>query len=102
MAAVSVVLPWSMCPIVPTLTCGLLRSYFSLAIEHSWSGRGIRPSFNDYCLATGRMLRPYESPRRDLNSWPCPYQGHALPTELRGRNPAHTCSSILDTNAIGL
>src|SRR6478735_10262869 len=32
MAAVSVVLPWSMCPIVPTFTCGLLRSNFSFAI----------------------------------------------------------------------
>src|SRR3954466_9881664 len=31
MAAVSVVLPWSMWPIVPTLTCGLLRSNFFLA-----------------------------------------------------------------------
>ena len=29
-AAVSVVLPWSTCPIVPTFTCGLLRSNFSL------------------------------------------------------------------------
>src|SRR5438045_23398 len=32
-AAVSVVLPWSMCPIVPTFTCGLLRSNFSLAMS---------------------------------------------------------------------
>src|SRR2546427_11503961 len=32
-AAVNVVLPWSMCPMVPTLTCGLLRSNFSLAIS---------------------------------------------------------------------
>src|SRR5712692_2050904 len=31
-AAVSVVLPWSMCPIVPMFTCGLLRSNFSFAI----------------------------------------------------------------------
>src|SRR5712672_487635 len=31
-AAVSVVLPWSICPIVPILTCGLLRSNFSFAI----------------------------------------------------------------------
>src|SRR5438445_13542564 len=31
-AAVKVVLPWSMCPIVPTFTCGLLRSNFSLAM----------------------------------------------------------------------
>ena len=30
-AAVSVVLPWSTCPIVPTLICGLVRSNFCLA-----------------------------------------------------------------------
>src|SRR4030095_8606010 len=34
-AAVSVVLPWSTCPIVPTLTCGLVRSNFSLATAAS-------------------------------------------------------------------
>src|SRR5450830_656614 len=32
MAAVSVVLPWSMWPIVPILTCGLVRSNFFFAI----------------------------------------------------------------------
>src|SRR5262245_27415182 len=32
-AAVSVVLPWSMCPIVPMLTCGLVRSNFFLPIS---------------------------------------------------------------------
>jgi hypothetical protein len=32
MAAVRLVLPWSMWPIVPMLTCGLLRSNFFLAI----------------------------------------------------------------------
>src|SRR6266540_5592122 len=31
-AAVSVVFPWSTCPMVPTFTCGLLRSNFSLAM----------------------------------------------------------------------
>src|SRR5436309_6825414 len=31
-AAVRVVLPWSTWPMVPTFTCGLLRSNFSLAI----------------------------------------------------------------------
>src|SRR2546421_4275792 len=31
-AEVSVVLPWSTCPIVPTFTCGLRRSYFAFAI----------------------------------------------------------------------
>ena len=30
MAAVSVVLPWSMWPIVPMFTCGLVRSNFFL------------------------------------------------------------------------
>src|SRR6185437_5802339 len=31
-AAVNVVFPWSMCPIVPTFTCGLTLSNFSFAI----------------------------------------------------------------------
>src|SRR5439155_11911778 len=31
-ADVSVVLPWSMCPIVPTFTCGFVRSYFAFAM----------------------------------------------------------------------
>src|SRR5918998_5675537 len=34
-AAVSVVLPWSMWPIVPTLTCGFVRSNFCFAIPSS-------------------------------------------------------------------
>src|SRR5262245_28000382 len=34
-AAVSVVFPWSTCPIVPTFTCGFVRSNFCLAI--GWS-----------------------------------------------------------------
>ena len=33
-AAVSVVLPWSMWPIVPTLTWGLVRSNVSLAMTY--------------------------------------------------------------------
>jgi hypothetical protein len=32
-AAVSVVLPWSTWPIVPTFTCGLVRSNFSFDTE---------------------------------------------------------------------
>src|SRR3989442_12243879 len=35
-AAVRVVLPWSMCPIVPTFTCRLLRSNFSLAMSSTF------------------------------------------------------------------
>src|ERR1044071_10041600 len=48
--AVRVVLPWSMCPIVPTFTCGFERSNFSLAIEVSVVGAGVsRP---------GHLFRP--------------------------------------------
>ncbi|ERL55352.1 hypothetical protein M917_1609 [Psychrobacter aquaticus CMS 56] len=31
-AAVRVVLPWSTCPMVPTLTCGFLRSNLAFAM----------------------------------------------------------------------
>src|ERR1700693_504685 len=45
-AAVSDVLPWSMWPIVPTLTCGFVRSNFFLATGpsslHCWGGAGRR------------------------------------------------------------
>ena len=34
MAAVSVVLPWSMWPIVPMLRCGFVRSNFFLAMAY--------------------------------------------------------------------
>ena len=34
-AAVSVVLPWSMCPMVPMLTCGLVRSNLAFATGFS-------------------------------------------------------------------
>ena len=45
-AAVSVVFPWSTCPIVPTFTWGLLRSNFAFAI---WCSPGQRcwVSFRD-------------------------------------------------------
>ena len=43
MAAVSVVLPWSMCPIVPTLTCGLVRSNFCLAMSEYFSLISVTP-----------------------------------------------------------
>src|SRR5580704_7718468 len=45
-AAVSVVLPWSTWPIVPTLTCGLLRSNFSFDTTSSSDNayvHGLRP-----------------------------------------------------------
>ena len=46
MAAVRLVLPWSMWPIVPMLTCGLVRSNFFLATGgvslHTVSGCAVR------------------------------------------------------------
>src|SRR5271170_1675998 len=45
-AAVNVVLPWSMWPIVPMLTCGLFRSNFSLAISVS----APQPDWRDLAL----------------------------------------------------
>src|SRR6201992_3114446 len=41
-AAVSVVLPWSICPMVPMLTCGLVRSNLAFATGFS-SLVAIRP-----------------------------------------------------------
>jgi hypothetical protein len=43
MAAVSVVLPWSMCPIVPTFKWGFDRSNFCLAICRTTPDLGRRP-----------------------------------------------------------
>src|SRR5438045_7694970 len=39
-AAVSVVLPWSTCPIVPTFTCGFVRSNLPFAIVVPYSRAG--------------------------------------------------------------
>src|SRR3954466_10252893 len=48
-AAVSVVFPWSMCPMVPMLTCGLVRSNLALAtgflspcVSQSYASLGVR------------------------------------------------------------
>src|SRR5512133_504341 len=61
---------------VPTLTCGLLRSNFSLAMLRSSVFGGGRAGFPARCDDW--------SPRPGLNWRPRPYQGRALPTELRG------------------
>src|SRR3954462_8496188 len=42
-AAVSVVLPWSMCPMVPTLRCGFVRANFCLAIPYLPTLNSLRP-----------------------------------------------------------
>src|SRR5687768_942280 len=42
MAAVSVVLPWSTCPIVPMFRCGLVRTNWLLAIVVSVLNEGLK------------------------------------------------------------
>src|SRR3954463_5031284 len=75
-AAVRVVLPWSMWPMVPTLTCGLLRSNFSLAMSA--------------ILAYVRVIS-----RCPGSNWrPRPYQGRALPTELHRHNSQSSVSVL--------
>src|SRR5207245_2382582 len=54
-AAVNVVLPWSMCPIVPTFTCGFVRSYFAFAIVWPPTGRSQR----DPALSSHTGLDPH-------------------------------------------
>src|SRR5574338_708919 len=80
-AAVSVVLPWSTCPIVPTFTCGFERSNFSLPMA-------TLPAVARPASSLRRVPRRGDwSPRPGLNWRPRPYQGRALPTELRGLVP---------------
>src|SRR5947207_15209969 len=83
MAAVSVVLPWSTWPIVPTLTCGLVRSNFCLAI-----GVSVPPQRAISLSGAHQDEDPQPcgscvwSPCRDSNPRPPLYQRGALPTEL--------------------
>src|SRR4051812_43733377 len=49
-AAVSVVFPWSMCPMVPMLTCGLVRSNLALATGF------LSPCLTQSCACLGRAV----------------------------------------------
>src|SRR5271155_3170653 len=113
MAAVRVVLPWSMCPIVPTLTCGLVLVKVSLAIVTpvvsynlgaSWRAARQNLMLNaapvrdrPRAAADAIMIPTYsfgpanesQSCRWDLNPGPRPYQGRALPTEPRQQIFSH-------------
>src|SRR6266511_761431 len=63
---------------VPTFTCGLVRSNFFFAIS---------------------FFRPFaESPPRGSNPRPRPYQGRALPTELGGRHFAGQRNEVARRN----
>src|SRR5215813_13873671 len=55
-AAVSVVLPWSTCPIVPTFTCGLVRSNFPFAMIVSFDALFLVGTVDD---RVGHALRRF-------------------------------------------
>src|SRR3954453_18948214 len=55
-AAVRVVLPWSMWPMVPMLTCGLVRWNFAFATGISSLRSGPPAVGLDYCLLVGLLL----------------------------------------------
>src|ERR1700730_9606968 len=75
-AAVSVVLPWSMWPMVPTLTCGLVRENTSLAIFPPQFQKQVAQMSSGFGVITFRKTK---SCCWDLNPGPRPYQGSALP-----------------------
>src|SRR5512139_2234800 len=60
-AAVNVVFPWSMCPIVPTFKCGLLRSYFAFAIDESPYNNEKQFVFIISIFPVQRFVRPAHS-----------------------------------------
>jgi hypothetical protein len=60
-AAVNVVFPWSTCPIVPTFTCGFVRSNLALAIASLVLG------VSGFVLAMGYWLLAIQ-PTRVANS----------------------------------
>src|SRR5262245_33220546 len=80
MAAVSVVLPWSTCPIVPTFTCGLVLTNLPFAIEVSDGRRVAGATRSGDPVATSQFWCPW----RGSNARPLPYQGSALPLSHMG------------------
>src|SRR5215213_3684035 len=66
-AAVRVVFPWSTCPMVPTFTCGLVRSNLALAIvAESWCPCEclLRPAGRaDHCSAGPPVLQARDRDR---------------------------------------
>src|SRR5476649_155724 len=75
---------------VPTFTCGFLRSNVPLAMRglglgYVWIGKLTSG------ISVGEAVRRSKvtwSPEPDLNRRPRPYQGRALPTELSGQTKA--------------
>src|SRR5476649_1814362 len=75
---------------VPTFTCGFLRSNVPLAMRGLGLGYVWIGNF-DLWISVGEAARRSKltwSPEPDLNRRPRPYQGRALPTELSGQTKA--------------
>src|SRR5262249_10524837 len=83
-AAVSVVFPWSTCPIVPTFTCGFVRSNLPFAI---------------FSLLDNESELQTWCPWRGSNARPLPYQGSALPLSHMGRSTIHHRHRLGDVRA---
>src|ERR1700722_17605496 len=87
-AAVRVVLPWSMCPIVPTFTWGLVRLNSPLAMSRTSK----QLSSNHPPTTRGKPLVLREQSLAISGHWgltpgPPPYQGGALPLSYASDEP---------------
>src|SRR5919112_33935 len=80
-AAVSVVFPWSMCPMVPMLTCGLVRSNLALATGFlsSWCRSRAR-TLGWACWGRAGTYPARRVTRRSLRR--CPWLGSGLAPRL--------------------
>src|SRR5262249_1977363 len=97
MAAVRVVLPWSMWPIVPTLTCGLVRVKVSLAIALLDALR--HPLGSSDVLRRGPAQPPHTppGPLRAIPRGLGPAAGLSIaPPELAWARPPKSC--LWDSN----
>src|SRR6476646_4859216 len=92
-AAVSVVLPWSTCPIVPTFTCGLVRSNFPFAMTYFLLA-GCREAFrprSKQCLETENNILDGDTrctvvPMERIERSTSPLPRECSTTELHGRS----------------
>src|SRR5579883_1574661 len=99
-AAVSVVLPWSTCPIVPTFTCGFVRSnfFFAIAFRILLGPQSLRAGFAGGCAA-GRAGALIQIRTGDLvltKNALCrlSYEGELVTTSrVSGGNPAARCQA---------
>src|SRR5437867_11700737 len=92
-ADVNVVLPWSTCPIVPTFTCGFLRSYFAFAIKYS-PPSSVESYFNRPAISPAHPVSAKTDPFSPGSA--CTLNSHTCPTLPQAyRHQSLTCATIL-------